>query len=71
MKRLKTLERRKEESFWRIYSKIEEVDLIIDFDYGLSKIISGIKNVQKMVLDSFLSTKINKKQKKLEKISKS
>ena len=45
--RLKTLERReKKRKFFEEYNKIEEVDLIIDFDYGLSKIISGIKNVQ-------------------------
>ena len=66
--RLKTLERReKKRKFFEEYNKIEEVDLIIDFDYGLSKIISGIKNVQKIVWIHSYLPKLIKSKKKLEK----
>lgn len=48
--KLKMYERKeKKNKFLEEYHKIKKVDIIIDFDYGLSKIIPEVKNVKKMV----------------------
>ena len=60
---LKMKERKeKKNKFFEEYYKIKKVDVIIDFDYGLSKIISGVKNVKKIVwVHSYLPKLIKSK----------
>lgn len=65
--RLTAIERKeKKRNFLKEYNKIKKVDIVIDFDFGLSKIIGEVKDVKKMVWVHSYLPELIKNKKKLE-----
>ena len=65
--RLTAIERKeKKRNFLKKYNKIKKVDIVIDFDFGLSKIIGEVKDVKKMVWVHSYLPELIKNKKKLE-----